>query len=266
MRIIKILLFIFHTKRTDYITIKMITLLTRIKNIIFKDYSTDIALRYWPVIDIIKKNRLSDLKILEVGSEDSGITTYFKKEVIGLDVEFNEKKNKWLKKIKYQGGKFPFAGSQFGLVISVDSLEHVARPQRQSHISEMLRVAKRGIIIIVPCGQLAEKHDRKMQDLYFKINKSYDKYLSEHIVNRLPGRDEIIEYIREGAKNSNKKVKTITQQKLLNIRVREFILKCKFSHNILLSVIYYLCLVLLPFRRFINFGNCYRYLIYAEIT
>lgn len=256
----------FHTKRTDHITTKMITLLTKIKNIIFKDYSTDIALRYWPVIDIIKKNRLNDLKILEVGSGDSGITTYFKKEVIGLDVEFNEKKNKWLKKIKYQGGKFPFAGNQFGLVISIDSLEHIARPQRQNHINEMLRVAKQGMIIVVPCGQLAEKHDRKMQDLYFEINKSYNKYLSEHIANHLPGRDEIIKQIKKSAGDSNKKVKIITQQKLLNIRVREFILKCKFSRNILLSVIYYLCLVLLLFRRFINFGNCYRYLIYVKIT
>ena len=45
-------------------------------------------MRYLPVIDLIKKYKLKNNNILEIGSGDLGITPYLKKKVVGLDIFF----------------------------------------------------------------------------------------------------------------------------------------------------------------------------------
>lgn len=48
------------------------------------------ALRYLPIVDLLKKERLENSKILEIGSGSYGITPYLKKEVVGIDMSFDE--------------------------------------------------------------------------------------------------------------------------------------------------------------------------------
>ena len=55
------------------------------------------------------------------------------------------------------------------------------------------------------------------------------------------------------------------EQKLVNIVVRKFFMKCKISKNVFLSGLYYILLLLLPFRGFLNFGECYRCLFYISV-
>ena len=240
-------------------------MLKKIKNILFGGYSPDIALRYLPVVDIITKNKLSSSSILEVGSGDYGITTYLNKKITGLDIEFSGEESKWLKKIKYQGGKFPFASGQFDLILTVDSLEHIAPAQRRNHINEIMRVARSGAIFVVPCGQEAAKHDKRLQAYFYKTNGYYDRFLQEHIANDLPPLAKLIEFINQGAEANSKTIKIIKQKRLLNIYLREALMKCKISHSVCLSIAYYLGLILVPVRCLLNFGQCYRYLIYVKI-
>ncbi len=241
-------------------------MLKEIKNKILKDYSTDIAFRYLPVIDIIKKNDLMSSKILEVGSGDLGITTYFKKEITGLDIKFSNQTDQFLKKVEYDGNFFPFKNNEFDTVISVDSFEHIPPEKRQNFINEIMRVAKFFFILVVPCGRLSYAHDLKLADYFLKINHYQDNnFFYEHINNGLPEVKEIIKFIEAAAKNFNKNIIMDGPKKLLNLQLREIIIKCKINKSPMLKIIYYLFLFLLPLRNFLNFGNCYRRLFYIRI-
>lgn len=243
----------------------MRSLLKNIKNKLFKDYSTDIALRYLPVVEVIRKSKYTNDTILEVGSGDLGITPYLKRKVIGLDVVFGSLENDLLQKVGYNGSRFPFDDNKFDLVIGVDSLEHIAKDKRQEFINEIARVAKKAVIVVVPSGIEAYELDKELADYFNNIHGYYDTYLSEHIENGLPENNEVFELFKNAAKIVNKKIKLRPPRKLSNLQIQKCIMKCSISRNIILSILYYLFILLLPVRKFINFGKCYRQLFFVEV-
>ncbi len=240
-------------------------ILKKIKNIILRDYSTDTALRYLPAVDVLKKVKNEQNKILEVGSGDLGITPYYKKSVTGLDVEYGNRPSKLLKKIKFGGKNFPFGDNEFDVTVSVDNIEHLPASEREFFLKEILRVTKKEIILVAPCGRLSYEHDIKLRDLFYGIHKKRDKFLEDHKRNGLPEADDLISMLKTSADALNKNIKITKNEKSLNLKVRYFIMKCKISENVFLSVLYYAFLFVLPLRRFLNYGNCYRRIIVAEI-
>src|SRR3989344_3812672 len=119
------------------------------------------ALRYLPVVSIIKKAKLEDAKILEIGSGSLGIIPYLKRPIDGVDVDFSGPQTKLLNKIRGSAEKLPFRRNSYEVVIAVDVLEHLEKGQRAIAIYEMLRVAKRLAIIVVPVGKPSEQQDRQ---------------------------------------------------------------------------------------------------------
>jgi len=240
-------------------------ILKNIKNIVLRDYSTDTALRYLPAVDILKKIKNEQNKILEVGSGDLGITPYYKKNITGLDVEYDNRRNGLLKKIKFNGKIFPFKDNEFDVTISVDNIEHLPASAREFFLKEILRVTKKEIILIAPCGKFSYEHDIKLYDFFYNIHKKRDKFLEDHKQNGLPEADDLIAMIKTSAGELNKNIKITKNEKSLNLKIRYFIMKCKISKNIFLSVLYYMFLSLLPLRNFFNYGNCYRRIIIVKI-
>ena len=235
------------------------------KKIILGDFSTDIAFRYVPLLELIKNNRFLDKKILEVGSGSLGIASYLKQEITGLDIFFDERELENLKKVKYSGGAFPFADNFFSLVISVDSLEHVSRDMRAEYVKEMLRVASQAIIIMVPTGKESYAHDKRLSDYFKKINNRSDQYLDEHLKNGLPEKGEIEDYIRRACLSLGKKGEIKINEKSLNIKFRELFMQSKINRNLFLNILYYFFIIFLPFWRWLNWGKCYRTLVYVRI-
>lgn len=232
----------------------------------FNNYSTDIALRYFSVIDIIRKDKLDVGKMLEVGSGDLGITPYLKKKVVGLDIEFTDNSYELLKKVKFNGKDFPFKDNEFCITISVDNIEHIPKDRRKDFIREMLRVTDNTLILVVPYGQLSYRHDAKLSDYFYRVNKKTDKFLNEHINNGLPEMDDLILMLKTSSESLNRNIKIIENKKILNLKLRYFIMKCKISKNKFLNILYYIFLFFLPLRNLFNFGNCYRRIIYLKIT
>ncbi len=114
------------------------------------------ALRYAPVVREIKRLKLQNSKILEIGPGSLGIIPYLKREIDGIDMDFSGPQTDLLKKIKGTAIDLPFRKNSYDVVISVDVLEHLTRPQRENAVYEMLRVAKELNIIVVPVGDLFE--------------------------------------------------------------------------------------------------------------
>ena len=96
--------------------------------------------------------------------------------------------------IIYNGIDMPFCDAAFPYVISIDTLEHIHITRRKRLLDEMVRVAEKQVVVVVPISKggiideeylflLSEKHD---------INPMPS--LMEHLKYGLPTVDELIQY------------------------------------------------------------------------
>ncbi len=230
----------------------------------YKHQHPESALRYLPIVSILKKLKLIDSKILEVGSGSLGITPYLKRPIDGLDADFSGPKSENLNQIKGTAVDLPFRKNSYDVVISSDTLEHIPVALREKAIDEMLRVARQLVIIVVPTGSLSQKQDRQLHDRFQKVFKKSDKFLSEHVQHGLPKNDEILVTIDKSLRNLGKTAR-VSSKPLLNLTVRKLIMYTWISQN---KYIYYSYmkgyLFLIPLLRLANFGNCYRRLFMIE--
>lgn len=217
----------------------------------------DLALRYSPIINIIKENDKWE-NILEVGSGSIGITSSLRQKVTGLDKDFQGPKLGYLNGIKGTAENIPFDNETFDFVISVDMLEHLPFYERKRAIAEMIRVSRKFVIISAPCGDEAEKYDRKLNDYYRnKFGKNH-KWLIEHIKFGLPKAEDILDIFKDilNEKNLNYKINMIDN---VNLKIWYFYNKFLSSHSDTSMILKNK--VLFPFyplfKRF-NKGNCYR--------
>src|SRR5438132_6192049 len=134
------------------------------------------ALRYLPVVDELKKAKLVDSAILEIGSGSLGITPYLKKEIDGIDKDFSGPQTKLLKKIRGKADILPFKKNTYDVTISVDVVEHLPNDEREKAIFEQLRVTKKLAVIVIPLGSLSEKQDSALQEHWQKIFKTHNQF------------------------------------------------------------------------------------------
>jgi hypothetical protein len=88
-------------------------------------------------------------------------------------------------------GILPFENDSFDAAVSIDTLEHIPKSDREQFLNEMLRVSRKGIIACAPLG--TEQHVEYEQQLLAsgRITGQDAAYLREHIANGLPRPDEI---------------------------------------------------------------------------
>ncbi len=183
-------------------------------------------IRYETILNHIKKNNLSNSNILEVGSGSIGITRYFKKRVVGADLNFDGPKLPYLKPIECSATELPFENNEFDLAISIDMIEHLNKDERTAVIAEMLRVSKKWVIVTFPCGPTAktweEKAWRHREQKLKKIKNKKEwlhifrrgNFLFEHRTNCLPQTDEILKSI-ENTSCSNIRTKVVRKHSVL---------------------------------------------------
>lgn len=224
------------------------------------------ALRYYPVVSEIKKHKLTKAKILEVGPGSLGIVPYFKTSIDGVDVDFAGPKTPLLTKIKGTADNLPFRKNSYNVVISVDVLEHLPKERREKSIYEMIRIAKKLAVIVVPTGELAQEQDSRLQAHWNKIFKAKNQFLEEHVKNGLPSKDSILVSIDKSKRILGKTAK-IKSYPNLNLQVRNILMKTWITKNRLFYTLYMKgFLLLLPIFKYANFGNCYRTVFVIEFV
>lgn len=227
----------------------------------------NIALRYLPVVERVKKLKVKNekLKVLEVGSGSLGIAPYLKGPVTGLDREFEPPFHPLLNRVVGDGTKLKFANASFDAVISVDMLEHLAKDKRQAAIYEMMRVARGWVILGVPCGKFAQKHDRKIRDDYIKRRKAGYKFANEHIKLGLPEEIDILRYIKAAARDLRKEIE-IEIEGNMNLRLRSFLMLGWMSKNIFVNILFRkVFLLLIPVFRWLDRPPYYRKIFFVVI-
>lgn len=222
------------------------------------------ALRYYPVVDEIKKRQLENSKILEIGPGSLGIVPYLKKNIDGIDIDFSGPETRSLRKIKGSAQKLPFKDSSYDVTISVDVLEHLDPKIRKQAILEQLRTTKKLALVVVPCGRASELQDRRLRAKWNQLFKEKNRFFEEHIRYDLPQKKEILTLIRE-ALNLLKKEAEIKSYPNLNIQIRNILMRTWITKN---KFLYYLYLkgylLLVPLLKFCNFGKTYRQVFVIE--
>lgn len=210
-------------------------------------------LRYWPVLEIIKRRKPE--MILEVGSGSLGLGEFFPGEFTGCDINFPSKIVKNMKAVKGLATNLPFSTGSFDLVLCVDVLEHIFPPKRKQVIEETLRVSRDMVIFGCPCGKKAWEKDNVLARYYRNKGLPLPIWLEEHLKNPFPQKKQIDRIFKEKKikyrvfSNENLELHFLIM-KLETIRFvnRTFnFLTKKIPHFIGL------------FLRFLNFGDPYRF-------
>lgn len=216
----------------------------------------DAFLRYLPVIHWIKKQKTPP-KILEIGSGDFGLTTYMKCPLVKADIEFNRSFS-WSPRLVADGAELPFRASVFDLVFSADLMEHVPRTKRGRVLEESVRVAKRKVMMIFPCGEKAREQDRQLSEEY-KGKKGADlSILKIHEQRPFPETGEIAGWLKPVLS----RIARWQLQKSFNLAIRGELIRAWLGGKVSLITF----LMEYPWvSYFFHSGECYRRILSIEV-
>jgi predicted SAM-dependent methyltransferase len=234
----------------------------KIKKIIFYRQHPETALRYLPIVFLLKKEKLDKSKILEVGSGSYGITPYLKRKIIGVDTTFDEPEYPLLEQKVGSTIKLPFDENSFDVVILSDVLEHLPKEIRAQAVNEAIRVSRKKIIISGPFGKEAARQDKLLAKYSVRKIGKMHPFFKDHLKYGLPETIEVRQWI-----SKNPKVKKIwIAGHFLNLKSREKLMKFYISKYKLQYYFYLKGLMLLvPILLKSNQQPCYRTIIEIEI-
>ena len=162
-------------------------------NRLWHRWHPEVALRYLPAVECIKKERVET--ILEVGSGSLGIAPYINQSVTGLDIDFTGPSIENLTPVKGSIEKLPFKNNSFDAVLCIDVLEHIPATLRGISIEECLRVTKKIFILGVPTKETAQREDIFLMQLSQKRLGKIHPFFADHARFGLPSISELRDWI-----------------------------------------------------------------------
>jgi predicted SAM-dependent methyltransferase len=232
------------------------------KKLFFYRQHPDTAIRYYPIIQILKSENLLDGSVLEIGSGSYGIAPYLKRQITGVDVEFHEPEFELLQQVKGSATHLPFDDKSFDVVILSDVLEHLPKEIREKSINEAIRVAKKIVFISGPCGEKSFAQDKKLADYSMKKLGKMHPFFIDHLKLGLPDVSEIVKICQKNKQTKNVKV----VGEFFNLSAREWLMKWFITNNKLQFYFYLKGLMfLVPIFVRLNKRPGYRSLIQINI-
>jgi hypothetical protein len=93
--------------------------------------------------------------------------------------------------------RLPFRDKSFDAAVSIDTLEHLPREIRTKAVAEMVRVARKRVVVAAPLGtpEHAEFERRLLDDLE-RSGARDTEYLAEHVRHGLPTPEDVEKFRR----------------------------------------------------------------------
>jgi len=225
-------------------------------------WSLDVDLRYLPVVRFLRNNHLN-ASLLEVGSSSTGITPYVSSTVVGADAMFPGSIAEQLIPVVTRH-PLPFRDASFDVVVSLDTFEHIPRDLRQNFITELIRTAKRYVVIGFPEGSAAEKHDAAMEKYFTRQHGAPHPYFVEHRGYGVPKEREFERYVAHATQQLSKHV-SISKQKNVNLTMRTLFMRLVWNKRKILQRLYTVATAVSRWDRLFHFGACYRTIYFLTI-
>ena len=131
--------------------------------------------KFQTIADLLKDRIEWDGSILDVGSRDCKLKHFLPASVNYRSLDIRQNREGSIDFVRDLKNGLPFANHQFDYVIALDVLEHL--DDFLSALNEMVRVAKKGVIVILPNmahlffrltfffqGRISNKYDFRMSD------------------------------------------------------------------------------------------------------
>jgi ubiquinone/menaquinone biosynthesis C-methylase UbiE len=160
-----------------------------------KELPFDHYQRYQLITKIVKGLSSEPLTILDVGGALGYLPMFAPEhEVTVLDVASEDVP--WAE--IYDGKHIPYEEASFDVVVAVDTLEHIAKENRELVLNELSRVASKAVIV---CGPFHEAHvieaETVVQDfITLQLNRT-DRFLDEHLKYTLPDRKSVRAFFKK---------------------------------------------------------------------
>jgi len=123
--------------------------------------------------------------ILDVGGEGF-LQQFVRARVTSVNVKAAD--------VRYSGVLLPFKDSSFDVVVSCDTLEHIAKQGRERFVSELVRVSRKGVVLCAPLGTVEHIEAEKTVAQSNGLDPQVRAYLEEHIAFGLPTPEEVTGY------------------------------------------------------------------------
>lgn len=151
--------------------------------------------RYRIVADVIERLRegAAPLRILDVGGGEGPILDFLPEDRITiLDRSDTGEVSGF---VKGDAAALPFEDEAFDYVASVDVYEHIEPATRESYLSELRRVARRGVLLAAPFdSDVVRAAERVANECHRSVYLAENVWLKEHAENGLPQLDGTREF------------------------------------------------------------------------
>jgi hypothetical protein len=166
---------------------------------LYPGWNPDAAWRYLPVARVIRQTLGPEARVLDVGAGGTGIAPYARNPCVLTDIGHPESAAAPF--VQGSALALPFKTDSFPCVISADCLEHLPPDSREAAVVELFRVARALVILAVPCGPQAERHDRQLYEAS-RPDSGLRAFLSEHLDNGLPSEAELVGWVTAAAQKA----------------------------------------------------------------
>ncbi len=232
------------------------------------------AIRYTAVLKELRKGNYAD--ILEVGSGPLGLSRFISRKIVGVDLDMSGPHHQYFSLVGASVTALPFKEKAFDFVVSLDMLEHLPLEQRPLAVLELLRVARKKIILGLPCGDKARwieakaleannktLNQAKLSSDEKKVLLERVRFLADHVRYGLPYKEEIETYFQQAAivLNCRYKLRIIENE---SIYVWFFSIASRMPQSYLRFIRILICIIFFPILARLEWPACYRKMFIAE--
>ncbi len=205
-----------------------------------------------------------DTTVLDAGCGEYGVAAFIDaKHVVGVDILSTDTRIDGFEFIHGSIISLPFDEQEFDIAVSVDVLEHLPNSLREDAVKELVRTAKRAIVIAFPSGRTAREMDQAYARELDAKGEPRPDWLAEHLANDYPEAGEIAAMIVEEAKKIGRHVRTGIHYSE-NVSVAALLRKASSFSKFLYLPANLAAGFLLPLMPGANASNAYRAIILAE--
>jgi SAM-dependent methyltransferase len=161
----------------------------------YPGWNADSALRYLPMADHLR--RFGIRSALDVGSGGRGLSVYWEGRVVEMDLVasgWDPRPNRLA--VAGSGLALPFRAKSFDAAVCSDVIEHLGPEDRLRLASEMIRVARRKVILGAPCGRAAREAEIAVDRVHRLSRGCSHPWLEEHLLHPIPDEKSLAEEIR----------------------------------------------------------------------
>lgn len=230
----------------------------------YPGWNADSALRYLPVADHLSRSGVRSA--LDVGSGGRGLSLYWEGRVVEMDLRtcgWERKPNRI--PVAGSGLALPFRTDAFDAVICSDVIEHLRPEKRPELLSEMIRVARRMVILGAPCGAAARRAEMSVDRAHRRSHGCSHPWIAEHLLYPIPDSETLTEEIRRISRDQGTegsvRVQGNTNLFLWKTLFRLYVGGGPQRAALIRSAV----LLLLPALRHLHMGKTYRKIFFVDL-